>query len=191
VRLRIARIEPAPDAILSAEERESLPRFAGPNGYVLNVHRTLARHPDAMRAFTAWGSYVLGPQNTLPPRERELAILRIGWLCRSGYEWTQHKLFGALAGLSEVEIAAIREGAAHPLWNEQDRALLRAVDQLHVNQFIDDDTWSQLAGSLDDRQKMDLIYTAGQYTLVCMLLNTCGVQLDPGLSLDEDFPIHA
>jgi hypothetical protein len=34
---------------------------------------------------------------------------------------------------------------------------------------------------------MDVVFTAGQYTQVCMMLNSFGVQLDEGQTLDPDF----
>ena len=46
--------------------------------------------PKAAKGFFAWANYVLSRRNDLPPREREIVILRIGFLCKSGYEWTQH-----------------------------------------------------------------------------------------------------
>ena len=33
---------------------------------------------------------------------------------------------------------------------------------------------------------MNLVFTVGQYTQVCMMLNTFGVQLDDDLTLDKD-----
>ena len=33
---------------------------------------------------------------------------------------------------------------------------------------------------------MDVVFTAGQYTQVSMILNTFGVQLDEGQTLDSD-----
>jgi hypothetical protein len=33
---------------------------------------------------------------------------------------------------------------------------------------------------------MDMVFTAGQYTQVSMILNSLGVQLDPGQTLDPD-----
>ncbi|MEN9718814.1 MAG: hypothetical protein RIQ99_1692, partial [Pseudomonadota bacterium] len=39
---------------------------------------------------------------------------------------------------------------------------------------------------LGQRGQMDLVYTVGQYTQVSMLLNSFGVQLDPGLEPDPD-----
>jgi alkylhydroperoxidase family enzyme len=132
------------------------------------------------------GSYVLSRKNALPAREREIAVLRTGWLCRSGYEWTQHVPIGQRAGLTDAEIAAIKVGASAESWSETDRALLTASDELHADHFISNATWAALKAHFSDKQCMDLVFTVGQYTQVSMILNSFGVQLDPGQNLDPD-----
>ena len=68
---------PAADKSLTEEQREIVePMLA--RGPVLNIFRTLAVHPAAAKAFLVWGGYVPGPQQHLPPREREIVILRTG-----------------------------------------------------------------------------------------------------------------
>jgi alkylhydroperoxidase family enzyme len=88
MRLKEPRIAPLSDAELSPEQAEALEPFRP--GPVLNIFRTLARAPKALKRFNDWGGYVLSRRNDLPSREREIVILRTGFLCRSGYEWTQH-----------------------------------------------------------------------------------------------------
>nr|HMP63814.1 carboxymuconolactone decarboxylase family protein [Phenylobacterium sp.] len=124
--------------------------------------------------------------NGLPAREREIVILRIGFLCRSGYEWTQHVPIGKQAGLTDEEVARIKLGADAPGWSAADGALIRATDELHHDQFITEPTWQALSEHFSDKQKMDLVFTAGQYTQVSMMLNSFGVQLDEGQTLDPD-----
>ena len=148
---------------------------------MLNIFRTLANHPGLMKRWLVFGNHVLG-KSTLPAREREIVILRIGWLCRSGYEWGQHVAIGKAAGLSDEEIARIAEGAGAAGWSTAERALLRATDELHADAFISDATWAELASSLDTQQLMDLVFTVGQYNLVSMALNSFGVQPEPGLA---------
>lgn len=181
------RIAPLSDAELTPEQSAALaPVSQGPLG-PLNIFRTLARAPDALTAFLAWGSYVLSNRkNALPPRERELVILRIGFLCRSGYEWGQHVEIGLRAKLSADEIACIKRGPDAPSWSAADAALLRACDELHARQFIGDVAWNALKAHFTEKQCMDVVFTAGQYTQVSMMLNTFGVQLDAGLALDPD-----
>ncbi|MBW2560650.1 MAG: carboxymuconolactone decarboxylase family protein, partial [Deltaproteobacteria bacterium] len=129
------------------------------------------------KRWTVFGTHILN-KSTLPDRQRELAILRIGHLCRSGYEWAQHERIGRDVGLTDEEIGRIKAGPEAPGWSAVDRAVLRAVDELHADFFISDATWSELKESYRDEQLMDLIFAVGNYTLVSMALNTLGVQLE-------------
>jgi len=185
MRLSAPRIPALRDDQFDADQAELVKPMAE-TGRVLNIFRTLAHAPKAARAFLAWGGYVLSRRNDLPAREREIVILRTGFLCRSGYEWTQHVEIGLKAGLTDEEIAAIKIGAAAPGWSAADRALILASDELHGDQFITDTTWAALKASFTDKQCMDVVFTAGQYTQVSMMLNSFGVQLDPGQTLDPD-----
>ena len=58
-------------------------------GEVLNIFKVLLNHPKLVRSWGRFGNYILGG-STLSARERELAILRIGWLNQAVYEWEQH-----------------------------------------------------------------------------------------------------
>ncbi|HQV04298.1 MULTISPECIES: carboxymuconolactone decarboxylase family protein [unclassified Novosphingobium] len=184
MRLPAPRIAPLGDAELSPEAREvlqAIPEYA--RGF--NIFRTQAHNPDALGAFLAWGNYVLSARNSLTARQRELAILRVGWNCKAGYEWAQHVVIGLNSGIAESEIPAIKAGPDAPGWDPLEAAILRACDELGQNHHIADATWAALA-PLGDTGRVDLIYTVGQYTQVSMLLNSCGVQLDPILTADPD-----
>jgi alkylhydroperoxidase family enzyme len=183
MRLTKPRIAPVSDAELDADQKEIL---APMGDRVLNIFRTMVRAPKAAKGFLAWGNYVLSRRNDLPAREREIVILRIGYLCKAGYEWTQHVPIGVRAGLTEDEVARIKQGAGAPGWSAADQALLQASDELHHDQFITDATWAALKAHFTDKQCMDVVFTAGQYTQVSMILNSFGVQLDAGQTLDPD-----
>jgi len=185
MRLTKPRIAPLADSELDADQKELLAPMAA-NGPVLNIFRTLARTPKAAKGFLAWGNYILSRRNDLPAREREIVILRTGFLCKSGYEWTQHVRIGLAAGLTDDEIAAIKTGAGAAGWSGPDAALIRATDDLHRDQFISDGAWAALKGYFSDKQCMDVVFTVGQYTQVSMMLNSFGVQLDEGQTLDPD-----
>jgi 4-carboxymuconolactone decarboxylase len=177
MRLRKPRLEPLADKDVPEEVR----RYAGggPGRPVLNIYRTLARHPKLAKRWLVFGSHVLG-KNTLDPRAREILILRTGWRCKSEYEWGQHARIGKQTGLSDDEIRRIAQGPDTPGWDAFDATLLRAADELHDDSFIGDATWQALSARYDEKQLLDLIFTVGQYTLVCMALNSLGVQLEEG-----------
>jgi alkylhydroperoxidase family enzyme len=186
MRLRQPRIAPLSDAEMGPEQREALKDF-GPR--ILNIFRTLAHAPKALTRFNAWGGYVLSRRNDLPAREREIVILRTGFLCRSGYEFTQHTRIGLEAGLTADEVERIKRGADAG-WSAADAALIRATDELHADQFITDATWAALKAHFTEKQCMDVVFTAGQYTQVSMMLNTFGVQLDEGQMLDPELAAY-
>lgn len=190
MRLGKARIEPLSDTEATDAQKQVLAPFVERN-FVLNIFRTMARHPGALDRFLKWGNYILGKYNTLPERERELAILRTGFNCGSGYEWAQHVVIGKRAGLTGEEIARIKTGSASPGWSSADAAILDACDDLTRDHFITDAHWAALGHHFRTEQCMDLVYTVGQYTQVSMLLNSFGVQLDKGLVLDPDLDRRA
>jgi alkylhydroperoxidase family enzyme len=189
MRLKAPRIPPLDLETLDAPQREAIMGLLGA-APPLNIFRTLAHAPKALARFLEWGGYVLSRRNSLPAREREIVILRIGFLCRSGYEFTQHTRIGLEAGLTEAEIAAIKRGADAPGWTGAEQALIRACDELHGDQFIAEATWVALGEHFDEKQRMDLVFTVGQYTQVSMILNTFGVQLDAGQTLDPDLAAY-
>jgi len=189
VRLSEPRIRPLAPGDYTPEQAEVLGPLGGggviPAGPVLNIFRTMAHAPKALKAFLAWGEYVLSRKNDLPPREREIVILRTGFLCRSGYEWTQHAEIGRRCGLTDDEIERLKTGPDAG-WSPADNALIQATDELHKDQFVSTPAWTALLAHFSEKQAMDVVFTAGQYTQVSMLLNTFGVQLDEGQTLDPD-----
>ena len=191
MRLSIPRIEPVDLDRLDADQRAALEPFLASEGgkvgggKILNIFRTLAHAPKALTAFLGWGNYILSKRNALSPRDRELVILRTGYNCRSGYEWTQHKRIGLDCGLTDDEIAQIKTGPDAEGWNDLDRAMLRATDDLTGNHFVTDASWAALA-PLGDKGRMDLVMTVGQYTQVSMILNSFGIQVEDGWTVDPD-----
>jgi 4-carboxymuconolactone decarboxylase len=145
----------------------------------LNVFRTLAHHPKLMKRWLVFGSHVLN-KSTLPARERELAILRVGWRCDSEYEFGQHTVIGLRAGLTEDEVRRVTLPVAQGAWDDSDAALLRAVDELVDDRRIADPTWATLTERWTTQQLMDLVFAVGQYVLTCMALRTFDVPLDAG-----------
>lgn len=149
-------------------------------GRIFNIFKTLSNHPDLARRWMVFANHILG-KSTLSLRDRELVILRIGYLCQSGYEWGQHVLIAREGGMSEEEIRSCKTGPETPDIPDLDRLLLQATDELHADAHISDNTWKSLSEHYSTQQMMDLVFTIGQYNLVSMALNSFGVQADEGL----------
>src|SRR6058998_4418370 len=97
MRLSKPRVAPVRDEDLDDEGREFL-QTVSREGRVLNIYRTLVAHPKLLKRWGVFGTHVLY-KSTLPARERELLILRTGWLCRSEYEWGQHVIIAKGCGV--------------------------------------------------------------------------------------------
>ena len=186
MRLSQARIEPlsANQEEWSEDQREVLASYNTEQG-ILNVFATVARNPKAAKAFLGWGGYVRRGAR-MNEREREIVILRTGWLCRAGYEWTQHSRLGRAAGLTTEDLERLKLPAAAPGWTVREHVLVQAADELHDDCFISDETWRDLSDFMDDSERMDLVYLVGHYTQVCMILNTFGVQVESSVQMDQD-----
>ena len=151
-------------------ERQN-PRDAG------NALATLVRHPELAKSFLRFNVYLL-TRSTLPPRLRELAILRVAHRCDCTYEWLHHVELGMRAGLSEDDVAGVQSAGAT---DETHRAVIDGVDELLATFRLSDKTWADLSDRLDERQRMDLVFTVGCYTALAMAFNTFGVEVE------EDF----
>ncbi|WP_153342377.1 carboxymuconolactone decarboxylase family protein [Nocardia aurantia] len=133
---------------------------------------TLARHPDLAAAYMPLGVH-LNFRSTLSDRVRELIILRVAHRRRSDYIWSHHQRSATAVGLSDTEIEAIRGGCLPDLF---DQAVLDAVDELDDSAGLTDHTWAALSNYLDEQQRMDLVFTAGGYTLLAVAYNTFGIE---------------
>jgi 4-carboxymuconolactone decarboxylase len=178
------RLEKPRLAPLDLDKLDSDVRARFGTGKILNIFRTLAHHPKLMTRWLVFGNHILA-KNTLSARDRELAILRVGWLCKAEYEWAQHAEIALNSDISPEEIKRVTQGPDAEGWGEREVAVLRAADELVGDAFISDETWTALSAFYGKEQLMDLIFTVGQYNLVSMALNTLGVQLEDGV---EGFP---
>lgn len=172
------RISPLPETEWNDETRELMESLQR-DGHVYNIFTTFARHPQLLKRWLVFAGHVLS-KSTLPAREREIVILRMGWLCSAEYEFGHHVVIGKQVSLSEDDIKRITEGPDAPGLVPFDATLLRAVDELHTNTFVGDATWKALAERYSTEQLLDFLFTAGQYKLVSMVLNSVGVQLEEG-----------
>lgn len=174
------RIPPLAPADRDPRTEELLAALRRPDGTDLNIFATLAHHPKLLKRWSAFGGVLLYG-GRLSDRDRELLIMRAGYLCRAHYEWGQHVAFARAAGISDDEIARIAGGPDTDGWSSDDATLLQAVDELHADSRISDTTWATLAARYDAQQLIEICMVVGQYHLVAFTLNSLGVEPEPGL----------
>ena len=146
----------------------------------LNVARTIGQNPALLRAWAGFAAYILGPDLSLKPRERELAILRVGWNHQAEYEWSHHVAIAEGLGMSDEDLLAVQDGPGSAHWGELESLILLAADELWKQAEISAGTWDGLKRFYSDQQMLDLLFTMGQYTMVSMALNSLKVQLEDG-----------
>jgi alkylhydroperoxidase family enzyme len=147
-----------------------------PPDYVATVYR----HPSLFEKHNQLAIQLVA-DGALTPRDRELAVLRLAWLLKAPYEWGEHVgISKRLAGFIDEEIEWVMVGSSAPCWNDRDRAIIRAVEELLDTAMISDETWNTLAKHLDERQLLELPILIGQYQGVAYLQNSIRATLNEG-----------
>jgi alkylhydroperoxidase family enzyme len=143
------------------------------------IFTTLPRHRRLYRPWLRFAGALM-PGGKLPRADSELVILRVAHNCGSEYEWRHHERMGQVAGLSEAQVqaAAVVEAASEPAFDERQRLLLRAADELHEHRDISDELWASLAAELSETELIELCMLIGHYEMLAMTLNALRVEPD-------------
>jgi alkylhydroperoxidase family enzyme len=173
-----ARIEPAEPPY--DDETAAALELLGPP---IQLFRVFARRPDLARGVAGWGRYYLSRQSALSLRQRELVIDRTTALCDADYEWGVHvAVFAEKVGLTEAQLRSLAHGIpSNPCWSDAtDRAILRAVDELHRTSDLGDETWTELVAAVGDAGALDLVLVCGWYHAISFAVRALRLPLEPG-----------
>lgn len=145
----------------------------------LNIYRMLCHAPTFFPGWMDLGRAVLY-EAQLPARLRELAILRVALLSRSAYELHQHRKIALAVGLTADQIDAVADDPSGPLFDERERTVLAATDQLVRDVRIDDHLFGGMRTLLGDRQVMELVISVSFYMMVARVIENSGVPIEDG-----------
>ena len=114
-------------------------------------------------------------------RLRELAILQVGWLARSPYEWSHHVKIGHDFGVSDADIQAlIDDTAGKPTeLDELAKRVLHAAREITGEGAMSDATFTELQAALGNEQVVDLTVTISFYNAVARVLGTLQIDVEP------------
>lgn len=146
--------------------------------------RVIVNNPKMYRCFLPYIHASIAT-TSLPPRERQILVLRSLASARDEYELAHHITISRNAGISEDDIAAFQRGEGDSL-SDFDRALINAADELRNAQFISDATWNKLAERYSTEQLMDVVFVTGLYLTMAMLTKTFGMELEPNEGQSSD-----
>jgi len=112
-------------------------------------------------------------EGSLSDRCRELAILAVAAFHDSDFERKAHEAAGRVAGLSEMELAAVRDGAPD-IGDETEQACLRLVRAM-LRGDVDDETWSASVPPLDAAAAFELTTLVGYYSTLALQMRVLRV----------------
>lgn len=147
-------------------------------GGAAHVNGTLAHHPGLFKRYAPFGAKLLAAGH-LPPRHREIVILRTAFRCRCAYEWHHHVRIGAETGLERGVIAALGDDEPpETAVSGFERRLVQATDLLLAERTLDDDTYTALAEQYGPDQIVELLLLIGNYAMLAGLLNSLRVAVE-------------
>ncbi len=179
------RYAPLSEAEISDEAKELIDgirtAFNVPDdASIPDVSLITLRHPGMFRGQMTMGIEVAG-KGTIPPRERELAILRLATLVGAPFEWSEHVDIGQKFGVTPEEIERTTQGSSAEGWSEHERALLRAVEECLSDYCMSDSTWETLSKTYNEQQMIELPMVIGSYLMTALQQNSLRIQPRGGL----------
>lgn len=151
---------------------------SGRDGY--NLTRMLVNHPDFYGVFIPFVNKLMSG-SLLPPRDREILILRTLGLCDESYEEHHHTHIALTLGLSAAEVEATRAGKGAAL-GAFDLMLMRAAEELVNDRCMSDEVWGALAKRFTVDQMIEVVFLVGTYSMLSMATNSFGMPIDGGPS---------
>ncbi|OLT05659.1 carboxymuconolactone decarboxylase [Pseudonocardia sp. CNS-004] len=146
----------------------------------INLFRALANSPEALRHHSELGHWIRH-ECELDPRLRELAILQVGYLTASPYEWSHHIKIGHDSGVSDDDVTALiaaTAGQEHGL-GELESAVLAAARQITTDMRMTDETGALLHERLGKARLVDLVMVVSFYNAVVRILGTLQIDVEP------------
>jgi alkylhydroperoxidase family enzyme len=157
----------------------------------INLSRLLAHSPQAARRIGAVAQWVRF-ESRLDPRLRELALLQVGYLARSPYEYSHHVKIARDFGVADDEIRAVAAETAGVVTTLEPlaRLVLMAAREMTSGTAMAAATFAALQAQLDSERLLDLVATIAFYVGIVRLLGSLAIDVEPEYQryLDE-FPL--
>lgn len=146
----------------------------------ITLYKQLVNSPNALRAFQGLGQFIRY-KSKLDTRLRELAILQVGWLARSPYEWSHHVKLGYDFGVSDGDIQALIDDTAGKATSlgALERLVLLAAREATNDGAVSSATFEALRKHLSNELMIDLVMTIAFYNAVVRVLASLEIDVEP------------
>lgn len=139
---------------------------------------TFALVPDILKMSRDSLFALLQPGRILKPRYRELAILRTGIVGDSKFEYSQHLKVARMVGISDAQLNAIKGWATSDKFDDADRAVMAAADELVGRNLIEDATFAALKRHFSDEQIMELVFVIATWRMHGIVVRALHLEYD-------------
>jgi alkylhydroperoxidase family enzyme len=166
------------DEAKAAADEASVPDYMAE----LAIFQVLLNHPTLARALNDLLATMLW-HGKLDTRLRELAIMRIGWLTASDYEWTQHWRVALRLGVSADDLVGVQNWQAHNGFGPIERAVLAATDDVVRDGAVSADRWVACERELgsDPAVLLELVTAIAAWRMIASILHSLKVPLEDGV----------
>lgn len=165
------------DAITSGPRAQGPQHFAltRPDGSLTGPFNAFLRSPQVGVALQDLGA-ALRYRTSLPDRIREIAILMVAAHWDSAFERHAHEAVGRAVGLTDGELATIREGDHAAYEDAREQAAARLVGAMLTGD-VDDATWQECAETVGAQSVFELTTLVGYYSTLAFQLRV--FRVDP------------
>jgi 4-carboxymuconolactone decarboxylase len=150
----------------------------------VNLYRALQNAPRLLEAWIDF-AWALREHCDTPRRLRELIILRTAQCMLSQYEWNQHRLMAAEAGVDEYQVAELSMWRTSPAFTDAERAALALTDAL-VEGYVPDQVNVTVDKHFGLQARVELTLTAAFYCAVPRLLDALRVPVEESTTTHAD-----
>ena len=151
------------------EVKEVFQKIEDNGAKITNLYKVVANSPKVLLNFIRLGNSIVGRMG-LPPKWRELVILRVARLTNSEYEWAGHTSLALEKGVSREQINALADWQNSSEFNDEERAILQYTDEVTRNISVTDQTFSTLKKFFDEQTIVELTLTASYYGMLARIL---------------------
>lgn len=164
------RIEPVLDPDEATAQVLSSVRVKAADGGALQLFATLAQHPQLLARIVGLGGFLVG-DGRLPPRTRELVVLRLASKLNAGYVFAQHIRVSQGLGISaeECEEATLEITSNLP---SEIRVAFLLVDEVLTANTVSNETWKMVSTTFDTAESLELLVVVGFYWMIATLTKT-------------------
>jgi 4-carboxymuconolactone decarboxylase len=160
------------DDQLPADIRETLATLPP-----LNVFRMVANAPASFHGFLQFAGSIL-MQSEFDARKREIAILRVAYVTRSSYEWTQHVRLARQIGVTQEEIDRIGVDGPVQGLDEEGTLLCRVAEEISRAIRLSDEALEAILKRYGVRQATELILCCSYFNMLSRFLESTRVEIE-------------